>query len=438
MYEVYVDGECVSASYIPGSLFREPVIEKELNRAGSFTFTIPVGHPAFNSFKVRKSSVIVQINRRQRAEFSGFVTRISRNITGEKKVTCTGDLALLSNAGFYVAVKTLKASGYVRQIFTLYNNVCTDRPFDSSGMVGDDFDLDPGSVSYGSCLDLCQKFVEEYGGAFEAEMNWVNGRWFRKLKYTAEGAETESKQVIHLNRNIIDLALEQSGEEICTGVFPLGAKKTDEEKDQYELGRTSDSYWTIQDILYTEADENYIWADNSVINEFGRILKVIQWDGVKKANTLTKNAKAYLKDYQFASIAFDLKAIDLSDTNEDEERIEVGYKVQCVSQIHGMDRVFVVSKKTIPLNHLSETRLTLGITSADTLTRYVVSGGKKKKRVYTFDSINPDDTGGGTGGGGTTVGENVLTYDPNEKTLTITKLKNTPTYDASTKTLTIT
>lgn len=95
MYSVYMDGELMYSTTIDDrdAGILSPSVTQELNKAGTFTFTILPNHPLYDS--INRFTSYVQVYQDNEELFSGRVLEISTDIYRQRSVTCEGSLAYL-------------------------------------------------------------------------------------------------------------------------------------------------------------------------------------------------------------------------------------------------------------------------------------------------------------------------------------------------------
>ena len=93
MYKVYCDKLLLHQSDIQELKIISPKLNLEVNKTGSFTFTIYQPHPYYSILKKLKSIITVYQN--DDVIFRGRVLTMYLHFKIEKQVTCEGELAFL-------------------------------------------------------------------------------------------------------------------------------------------------------------------------------------------------------------------------------------------------------------------------------------------------------------------------------------------------------
>lgn len=96
MYQVNLDDNIL---YIPGDknyMIDSPVLDIALGESGSFTFICPKTNPLYSNIRNRKS--MISVCRDGEEIFYGEVRNQEKDFMGNKKVSCVGVLAYLSDS----------------------------------------------------------------------------------------------------------------------------------------------------------------------------------------------------------------------------------------------------------------------------------------------------------------------------------------------------
>lgn len=93
MYRVYCDGLTLYNSNLESLKIFSPSVELELNKTGSFLFTVYPDHPQYNT--IQKLRSIITVYQDDYLLFRGRVLDDEIGFHNEKHVTCEGELAFL-------------------------------------------------------------------------------------------------------------------------------------------------------------------------------------------------------------------------------------------------------------------------------------------------------------------------------------------------------
>jgi len=93
MYRVYCDGLTLYNSSLDSLKIFSPSVELELNKTGSFLFTVYPDHPQYNA--IQKLRSIITVYQDDYLIFRGRVLDDEIGFYNEKRVVCEGELAFL-------------------------------------------------------------------------------------------------------------------------------------------------------------------------------------------------------------------------------------------------------------------------------------------------------------------------------------------------------
>lgn len=91
MYRVYADGLTIYNDRLENLKIFSPSVELELNKTGSFSFTIRPDHPNYGL--IQKLKTIITVYQNDYLLFRGRVLDEEIGFHNEKKIVCEGDLA---------------------------------------------------------------------------------------------------------------------------------------------------------------------------------------------------------------------------------------------------------------------------------------------------------------------------------------------------------
>ena len=97
-------------------------------------------------------------------------------------------------------------------------------------------------------------------------------------------------------------------------------------------------------------------------------MKVVKWDDVTTPSALKTKCEKYIKDYQFDNVVVQAKAVDFGYFSNKIEKFQMLDSVRIVSEKHGMDRYFMLTKMKLNLNNPENDVFTFGKTIKVSLT----------------------------------------------------------------------
>ena len=201
--------------------------------------------------------------------------------------------------------------------------------------------------------EIKEDLVDDYGGF--VRVRYDNGK--KRIDYIKDSPRI-SPQTIELGKNLIDFTSNIDCSDIATVVIPLGAKLDTQEVEGLDARLTVKS---VND------DKDYI--ENTIaVSNYGRIVKVVKWDDVTTPSTLKTKCEKYIKDYQFDNVVVQAKAVDFGYFSNKVEKFQMLDSVRIVSEKHGMDRYFMLTKMKLNLNNPENDVFTFGKTIKISLT----------------------------------------------------------------------
>ena len=342
MYKVYCDGQLLYHSKLENLKIFNPSVELELNKTGSFNFTIYPDHPRYRLINKLKS--VITVFQDDYLLFRGRVLDDEIGWFNEKHISCEGELAFLLDSVQRPYDFTGSIANFLDMLITNHNaQVEAEKQY----TIGRVTVTDPNGTIVRSDIDhantwdvINKKLLDMLGGYIvvrhEGGINY--------LDYLAE-INLLAPQSIQFGKNLLDLKRTRKGTDIATVIIPLGAKLND-----------SDERLTISAV---NNGVDYV-EDSDAIAQFGRIVKTVIYDDVTEARNLLTKGKAHLADAVKAWETIDLTAADLATVNKDITSFHLGTQVRAESKPHGLDQRFLVSKLSIKLLDPGANQMTLG------------------------------------------------------------------------------
>lgn len=347
MYRVYCDGLPIYNDKLEGLKIFSPSLDLELNKTGSFSFTLYPDHPYYGSIQKLKS--IITVYQEDYLLFRGRVLDDEIGFYNERKVTCEGELAFLLDSikrpydftGSVAEYLALLLDSHNAQVdetkrFTLGNVTVTD-PNDY--IVRSNIDYTD------TWKEMNDKLLTLLGGFLS--VRHADGVAY--LDYLADFALL-SPQKIEFGKNLLDQKRIIKGADVATVVIPLGAKLKDAE------GKDTDKRLTIETV---NGGADFI-EDASAISQYGTIVKTVIFDDVTIAENLKAKGQAYLSSLVKLPESIELTAADLATVSTSFSSFHLGTYVDVVSKPHGLNQKFLVRKLSIHLLDPAANKLTLG------------------------------------------------------------------------------
>ena len=347
MYKVYCDSFLLYHSKLENLKIFNASVELELNKTGSFDFTIYPDHPYYNRIKKLKSIITVFQD-----DFMIFRGRLLDEDIGwhnEKHITCEGELSFLLDSIQRPYSFTGSIWDFLSMLITFHNaQVDPEKRF----TLGNVTVTDPNDYIVRSDIDYVntwevieKKLIELLGGYIiirhEDGINYLD--YLEEINLLAA-------QSVKFGKNLMDLKRIRKGEDIATVIIPLGAKLKDEE------GKDTDIRLTINAV---NGDVDFV-QDSDAISQFGTIVKTVIFDDVTDAENLKAKGQAHLSDSVKAWETIELTAADLATVDKDITSFHLGTQVRAESDPHGLDQLFLVSKLSINLLDPGANKMVLG------------------------------------------------------------------------------
>ena len=379
MFQVYADQNLIYDSRLDEYVIGKGQVSLEVNKSGSFVFTLYQDHPYYD--RIKKLSTTITVYRDQILIFRGRVIKSVEGFYNDKMFTCEGELSFLLDSIQRAYSFTGSPTDLFDQFITEHNSqVETDRQFTLGEVTVEDPNdyINRANSNYEDTLtNLNDKLVGSLGGYINITAGENNDRvinWISDFPYL-------STQSIEFGENLLDFVKENNAETLATALIPLGAKIQTEGEDVEEEPRV-----TIESVTPDGVD--YIYNQDAV-NTYGWIFTSQIWDDVTEPSNLLTKGTAYLNELINLNIAIELSAIDLSAMDKDINAFMLGDYIQVISAPHGINAKYLLTKQSIDLLHPENDKITLGYTFStftDTTLNNSVTGSGLKEKVETIEN----------------------------------------------------
>ena len=347
MYRVYCDGLPIYNDKLEGLKIFSPSLDLELNKTGSFSFTLYPDHPYYGSIQKLKS--IITVYQEDYLLFRGRVLDDEIGFYNERKVTCEGELAFLLDSIKRPYDFTGSVAEYLALLLDSHNaQVDETKRF----TIGNVTVTDPNDYIVRSNIDYTDTWKEMNDKLLTLLGGFLSVRHadgVAYLDYLADFALL-SPQKIEFGKNLLDQKRIIKGADVATVVILLGAKLKDAE------GKDTDKRLTIESV---NGGADFI-EDAAAISQYGTIVKTVIFDDVTIAENLKAKGQAYLSSLVKLPEAIELTAADLATVSTAFSSFHLGTYVDVVSKPHGLNQKFLVRKLSINLLDPAANKLTLG------------------------------------------------------------------------------
>lgn len=380
MYKVYLDEKLLYHPNMEELSLGRAKVKVELNKAGSFDFTIYKANNRYSDIKKKKS--IVTIYNEDRRLFRGRVLNVKKGFYNQLQVTCEGELAFLLDS----TVRPYEFKGSVEELFQFYinsHNAQMDeaRKFKAGRCtVTDPNDYivraNTGVNGYPKTLDeMKEKLVEKLGGYLWTREE-PDGIYIDYL----EDFETMNSQTVEFAKNLLDFEETIKGQDIVTAIIPLGAKLKDEN------GEEIDERLTISSV---NDGVDYVYSPEAV-EKYGYIFETVTWDNVALPENLLRKGKEELQNHINLTRTIELQAVDLHNMNLDIQSFGLGNYTKVISKPHGFNEMLLTRKLDINLLDPSDGSLTLGDERVTFVDKQVEASNKINQTIKTVEKITSD------------------------------------------------
>ena len=378
MYKCYLDGEMLYTPDLDEYKLATANLSVELNKTGSFKFTVYPDNPRYESIKTRTS--IVTVYNEDRRLFRGRVLNVKKGFYNQLQVTCEGELAFLLDS----TVRPYEFKGSVEELFQFYINSHNAQMDDEARKfkagrctVTDPNDYivraNTGVNGYPKTLDeMKEKLVDKLGGYLWTREE-PDGIYIDYLK----DFETMNSQTVEFAKNLLDFEETIKGQDIVTAIIPLGAKLKDEN------GEEIDERLTITSV---NDGVDYVYSPEAV-EKYGYIFETVTWDDVALPENLLRKGKEELQNHINLTRTIELQAVDLHNMNLDIQSFGLGNYTKVISKPHDFNEMLLTRKLDINLLDPSDGSLTLGDERVTFVDKQVEASNKINQTIKTVEKI---------------------------------------------------
>lgn len=376
MYTCYLDGELLYHPDLDDYKIESTRLSMELNKTGSFKFTVRQQNTRYGFLKKKKS--IVKVYNEDRRLFRGRVLNAKKGFYNQLHVTCEGELAFFLDS----VVRPYTFKGSVEDYFHFLVNSHNAQMDDEERRfkIGRCTVTDPNdyivreSSDYPKTLDeMKEKLVKLLGGYLWTREE-ADGIYIDYL----EDFETMNEQTVEFAKNLLDFEEVVKGQDIVTAIIPLGAKLTDEE------GNETEERLTIAGI---NDGVDYVYSPEAV-EMYGLIFETVVWDDVTLPENLIRKGREELQNHINLTRTIELKAVDLHHLNLDIRSFYLGNYTSVISEPHDFDEMMLTRKLDIDLLDPADGFLVLGDEKITFVDKQVETSNKATQAVQIIEKVN--------------------------------------------------
>lgn len=348
MYKIYADDTLIYDSSSNEYMIGSGVINLEVNKSGSFTFSIYPDHFYYDSFI--KMKTIITVTRSDEIIFRGRILNDSGDFYNVKMIVCEGELGLLKDS----LIWRYTFQGTPEDLFKKFINEHNSRVenfkqfnIGSITVVDSNNYINRSNENVEDALtNMTSRLIEDSLGGYFV-ITHPNNDPKPTINYLADFSHV-SDQSIEFGENLKDYIKTVKADDIATVLIPFGAVINTETNARLDITSVNDGRGYIEH------------ADG--VSTYGKIWKTEIWDDVTDANNLLTKAKAKLNDIVNQTITLTLTAIDMHLIDRSIESFYVGDYISVKSAPHQFDEIMLCTSQTIDLLNPENDSLTLGRT----------------------------------------------------------------------------
>lgn len=426
-----------------------PVLETELNAAGTLTFTLPItrndGHDAiWESIQVFRGEV--QVWEGDDCIWFGRPLQIVRDWNNQKKVVCEGALAYFNDSIQLTKEYKRKQTplyadpdvygnkkGFLNELVRLHNEAVRtsnnyeqygDRQIyiDEDSVIDVDNELVWRQTDYQTTAECIQSMCLDTNGGYillrKVEIPGTTPTQYKTVLDWRKEAPYGTSQPITFGENLLDINQDLNGSDLCTVLYASGPddyvkdvskaknyKEDDPDHPPYEVPPAEGGKGHV---LHSKPDEYIVHLEG--YKKYGRIVKQKDFDlnehdeytDEQKANQLFKKAAKWLDDQNKNETTIEISSADLHylPNHENYGKLRIGQIVSVHSGVHDVDDDFPIYKVSLNLDS-GVKKVTIGTPPKKELTDIIKTSTSSSTRGSSGSSgSGSSDSGGGSGGGG--------------------------------------
>ena len=354
MYKIFADETLIYDSTLEDYKIGKGSISLEINKSGSFSFSIYPDHFYYDNF-VRLKTVIT-VYKSGRIVFRGRILNDVTDYWNNKNITCEGELGFLQDS----IIRPFSFSGTPEDLFKKFIEEHNSQVDEFKKFkVGTVTVVDPNnyiarsnSAYESSFTNLSSRLIEDSLGGYFYITHGDNGTDpIPTINYLADFIKVSS-QNIEFGSNLKNYTKTVKADDIATAIIPLG-HEVDDGDDNTENPKLT--------IASVNGGKDYVYSAEGVAL-YGWIFKTVSFDDVTDASNLKAKAEAYLDSVVRQNITIELNAIDLHLLDRSIESFNVGDYIQVVSKPHNFADTLLCQKQTLDLLKPENDTITLGHT----------------------------------------------------------------------------
>lgn len=326
------------------------VYNNAVNSAGSLKIKISPLHRCYNLIEVLKGIIVLYKN--DKIIFKSRVFSITTDDYNIKTIECEGLLAILNDSivkpyqydswhSLDGSQSTQKFSDWVYQLFNNHNKQTKYETHSfqteiEEGLKTLNFKCKNTNYS-DTWSELKSKFINELGGYLWLEYGNNIESTEEDILHFSTSLNSPCNQEIKYAVNLSSIERKIAVDDFATAIMPIGAEYEETNGDK------------VRTNIATVNDGNEFLVDENAVEIYGRINKVIEFNGVLSPDKLLSLAQKKLEETLTLSGSLKVKAVDLSIINSELDSFDIGQKVRVISENHSTDMYVTISEIEIDL-----------------------------------------------------------------------------------------
>lgn len=354
MYKILADGALIYDSTLEGHKIGTGEVTLELDKAGSFVFSLYPDHPYYDVFV--KLKTVITVYKSGRLIFRGRILDDATDYWNVKTFTCEGELSFLQDS----IIRPYAVKGTPEKVFRYFiekHNSQVDEfkrfKVGTCTVVDANDTIARENTAYETTLsNLTSRLLEDAtGGHFLITHGDDGTDLMPTIHYLADFTKVAA-QPIEFGSNLTDFTKTVKAEELATAIIPLGAPVDDGDSE------TEDPKLTIAKV---NNGVDYVYSPEAV-ERYGWIFKTVEWEDVTKASILKSKAEAYLASVINQALTLELTAVDLHLLDRSIESYSICEYVQVYSKPHNFDGPLLCNTQRLNLLNPANDSVVLGET----------------------------------------------------------------------------
>lgn len=350
MYKIYADDTLIYDSTVEDYKIGKGVVTLEVDKSGSFVFSVYKDHFFYDSFV--KLKTVITVYKSGRIVFRGRILNDVTDYWNNKVITCEGELGFLQDSIIRPFSYTGSPEDLFKKFIEEHNSQVDNFKHFKVGevtVVDTNGSIIRNSTDYSKTLGVLNSALtgSALGGHFYITHGEDGTDPIPTINYLANFSSVSS-QTIEFGANLKNYTKAVKAEDMATAIIPFG---TSTGSDNRRL--------TIEDV---NDGLDYIYSKTGV-ELYGWIFKTVTWDDVVLASNLKEKAEEYLESVVNQNVTIELNAIDLHLLDRSIESFRVCDYVHVKSEPHNLDAVLLCNKQTLDLLKPENDTVVLGYQS---------------------------------------------------------------------------